>query len=56
MTLMEAIQLLNKKFESKDGRPVDEAVITKADYKALVEAMAEADAELTSHDSGLEDY
>lgn len=53
--LIEAIALLNKRFESKDGRPVDQAVITRADYRALVEAMAEADARLTSIESDLPD-
>lgn len=38
----EAIAMLNLMFESHDGRPVDNAVLTRKDYAFLVEVLAAA--------------
>lgn len=38
---LEALRMLNDAFESHDGRAVDQAIITKPDYRLLYEALAE---------------
>ena len=38
---MEALRMLNVAFESHDGAPVREAIITQVDYRLLFEALAE---------------
>ena len=38
---LDALRMLNDAFESHDGRPVDQAIITKADGRLLYEALAE---------------
>lgn len=40
---MEALQMLNLAFESHDGAPVMQAIITQADYRLLFEALMEKD-------------
>ena len=41
---LEALRMLNDAFESHDGRAVDQAIIAKADYRLLYEALAEGTA------------
>ncbi len=36
---MEALEMLNKRFESRDGLAVDSAVITRQDFKQLFDAL-----------------
>lgn len=38
---IDALRMLNDAFESHDGRPVEQAIITRADYRMLYEALAE---------------
>ena len=38
---MEALRMLNLAFESHDGAPVMQAIITQADYRLLFEALTE---------------
>lgn len=41
---LDALRMLNNAFESHDGRPVEQAIITEADYRLLYEALAEGTA------------
>ena len=36
---LEALAMLNNMFESYDGRPVEQAILTRRDYAALVQAL-----------------
>lgn len=38
---MQALAMLNLAFESHDGTPVEQAIITAADYRLLFEALME---------------
>ena len=38
---LEALAMLNNMFESHDGRPVDNAVLTRADYGFLIRALTD---------------